>query len=700
MINNNTATSAATSVPATSKASITVITPKATKPSAMLPAISQFAGGSFGGAGRNGGITVAAGAAGGPGNGGSGGSPLRVAAYCRVSTDTEEQSTSFNGQVNAYTSLINSNPEWILAEIYADDGITGTSAQKRPKFMQMIQDCEAGKIDLILTKSISRFARNTLECLSYVRHLNSLGTHIIFENNGIDTRANYSEMLLTILAAFAQEESRSISENTKWGIRKRFEVGEARWSRIYGYDKGYVVNPQEAAVVQKIFNLYEHGMSTNEIGAWLTAHHIKSPGGTDKWSQQTICHMLMNEKYTGDLKLQKYYTEDHISHNTVKNDDVIPSFRVDKHHTPIVSRKQFNRVDAIMKMRTRQHHKIDKLNSNSNGGANGGNGSSGSSENLGWNDQYPLGDKVICPYCKNKLYQKGIDIHRKYTQAWCCERGGNPCGNFVIRSPYVEDGLLKAYEMLGKKALNAKLRKLEGKLQSEQTKLQRLLQQQEERLLQADGKADDSKPDDNVADKPDVKAEERAAEIQSKIKALTVQKRAAEVMLKIKEKTPAFKRVDFWWVDELVDHIEFGNHSVSERELMRQRALTEARRSLLQSTDNDNDDDHSDDGGLVEFAANSDEAADKPVIGSDDNNTVAENAEVAGLEVMDDRVIRIFWKCGIVSTVSSGINTDEDAPRHLAEMLNKSRKGNSKKANSKKADGGKSGNKKSNGKKQ
>ena len=496
---------------------------------------------------------MAAGASGGGANGGgsgSGGSPLRVAAYCRVSTDTEEQSTSFNGQVNAYTSLINSNPDWTLAEIYADDGITGTSAQKRPKFMQMIQDCEAGKIDLILTKSISRFARNTLECLSYVRHLNSLGTHIIFENNGIDTRANYSEMLLTILAAFAQEESRSISENTKWGIRKRFEVGEARWSRIYGYDKGYVVNPQEAAVVQKIFNLYEHGMSTNEIGNWLTAHHIKSPGGTDKWSQQTICHMLMNEKYTGDLKLQKYYTEDHISHNTVKNDDVIPSFRIDKHHTPIVSRKQFNRVDAIMKMRTRQHHKIEKLN-NANNSAGGNGGSGGGSENLGWNDQYPLGDKVICPYCKNKLYQKGIDIHRKYTQAWCCERGGNPCGNFVIRSPYVEDGLLKAYEMLGKKALNAKLRKLEGKLQSEQAKLQQLLEQQADSHQTTDGKPNDSKPEDSQTDEKRAdKMEERLAEIQSKIKALTLQKRAAEVMLKIKEKTPAFKRVDFWWVDE------------------------------------------------------------------------------------------------------------------------------------------------------
>ncbi len=162
---------------------------------------------------------------------------LRVCGYARVSTETDEQKTSFDSQDKYYTQLIQANPDWEFAGVYADYGITGTSADKRPEFLRMVKDCEDGKINLILTKSISRFARNTLQCLTYVRHLNNLGVHIIFESNNIDTRSAFSEMLLTVLAAFAQEESRSISENTIWGIRKRFEEGVTRWCRLYGYEK-------------------------------------------------------------------------------------------------------------------------------------------------------------------------------------------------------------------------------------------------------------------------------------------------------------------------------------------------------------------------------------------------------------------------------------------------------------------------------
>ncbi len=162
---------------------------------------------------------------------------LKVAAYCRVSTDRDEQKNSFEGQVKTYSTKIRANPDWEYVGIYADEGITGTSAEKRPEFMRMVRDAEEGKINLIITKSISRFARNTLECITFVRHLNNLGVHLIFENNSIDTRTKFSEMVLTILAAFAQEESRSISENTIWGIRKRFEEGEVRWNPLYGYEK-------------------------------------------------------------------------------------------------------------------------------------------------------------------------------------------------------------------------------------------------------------------------------------------------------------------------------------------------------------------------------------------------------------------------------------------------------------------------------
>ena len=185
---------------------------------------------------------------------------LRVAAYCRVSTDSDEQKGSFDSQVETYTRMIEANSQWQFAGIYADEGVTGTSAEKRPQFMKMIRDCDDGKVDLIITKSISRFARNIVECLTYVRHLNGIGVNIVFESSRIDTRQKYSEMLLTVLAAFAQEESRSISENTIWGIRKRFEEGVAKWTHLYGYEKKgdveYIIVPEQAKIVRKIFNMY------------------------------------------------------------------------------------------------------------------------------------------------------------------------------------------------------------------------------------------------------------------------------------------------------------------------------------------------------------------------------------------------------------------------------------------------------------
>ena len=256
---------------------------------------------------------------------------IRVAAYCRVSTDTEDQKTSFDAQVKHYTELIGSNLEWELAGIFADEGITGTSAAKRPEFQRMLKECEEGKIDLVLTKSISRFARNTLECLTYVRHMNNLGVHIVFESNNIDTRTAFSEMILTVLAAFAQEESRSISQNTSWGIRKRFEEGVTRWCRLYGYEKTskgeYQIVPEQAAVVQKIFDLYEHGESIQGICRYLASFGIKSPTGEPKWTNSAVHTLLVNERYTGDILLQKFLTEDHLSHKVVKNDSTeVPIF--------------------------------------------------------------------------------------------------------------------------------------------------------------------------------------------------------------------------------------------------------------------------------------------------------------------------------------------------------------------------------------
>lgn len=366
----------------------------------------------------------------------------RVAAYCRVSTDMEEQQGSFEGQVKTYTALIRSHADWELAGIYADEGFSGTNAAGRPQFLRMIKDCEEGKIDLIITKSISRFARNTLECLTYVRHLQNLGVNILFENNNIDTRTAFSEMLLTILAAFAQEESRSISENTKWGIRKRFENGISRWCRLYGYtsEKGvdYTIVPEQAAVVQKIFSLYEHGENIGNIKEYLEKNNIPSPEGKETWERPVILRILKNERYAGDILLQKYLTTDHISHRAVKNACTeVPAYYIENHHTPIINRKTFDRVQKILEMQ-------------SIGTASG--------RRSGKCIQYPFGGLLRCPDCGQPLHQRAVYVQtcRNRTQGWCCEVGEDACRGFVIRSQFVEEAVLEAYRRVDIKAVERK----------------------------------------------------------------------------------------------------------------------------------------------------------------------------------------------------------------------------------------------------
>ena len=288
---------------------------------------------------------------------------LRVAAYARVSHETEMD--SFDSQVQYYTAFIEEHPEWKLAGIYADPMTSGTSTQKRPGFLRMIQDCEAGKIDLILCKSISRFARNTMDTLAYVRRVRNAGTDILFESNHVDTRDACSEMMLTVWAAFAQEESRSISENTKWGIRKRFEEGTARWCRIYGYQKTedgreYVVVPEEAETVRLIFRLCDQGKSMEQIRRDLGTKGIRSPKGNTNWTRSSIHKVLKNEKYAGDLRMQKFYTENHLNHRAVRNDGTaVKSYYIRNHHAPIVSREIFERVQVVLEMKSASRKERD-----------------------------------------------------------------------------------------------------------------------------------------------------------------------------------------------------------------------------------------------------------------------------------------------------------------------------------------------------
>ncbi len=242
-----------------------------------------------------------------------------MAAYCRVSTDQAEQLSSYEAQVNDYTSYINNHPDYEMAGIYADEGISGTNTKKREQFNKMVEDCKAGKIDMIITKSISRFARNTLDTLNYVGMLKELGIGIIFEKENISTLDSKGEVLLTRLSSLAQTESRSISENSTWGIRRRFEQGKVivNHTKFMGYDKdesgNLIINEKQAKVVRRIYADYLNGKGTNRIAYELENGGIPNWNGKAKWYEGSIRKMLSNEKYKGEALLQKTYTVDFLS---------------------------------------------------------------------------------------------------------------------------------------------------------------------------------------------------------------------------------------------------------------------------------------------------------------------------------------------------------------------------------------------------
>ena len=276
--------------------------------------------------------------------------PKRVAAYCRVSTDREEQEHSFETQKAMYTEMIMMKPTWQMAGIYADEGITGTVAKKRPGFMKMIEDCRKGKIDMIVTKSVSRFSRNNLDCLMYVRELKQLGIPIIFEKEGINTIQVSSELLLTLFGALSQAESESISMNVKLGIRQSLKNGNVRFSykTFLGYRKGAdgqpEIVPEQADIVRRIYNDFLAGATYLEIAKQLTDENVPTMGGGNRWFSERIKSILKNEKYKGDALLQKTYITDPISKRVKKNNGELPMYYVENSHPAIIERRIFDRV--------------------------------------------------------------------------------------------------------------------------------------------------------------------------------------------------------------------------------------------------------------------------------------------------------------------------------------------------------------------
>lgn len=274
----------------------------------------------------------------------------KVAGYARVSTDQDEQLTSYEAQVNYYTNYITKNPEWEFVGLYADEGISGTSTTHRSGFRQMIDDALAGKIDLIITKSVSRFARNTVDSLTTIRKLKEHHVECYFEKENIWTFDGKGELLLTIMSSIAQEESRSISENVTWGHRKRMQDGKVSlpYSNFLGYKKGAdglpEIVPEEAETVRFIYRSFLEGMTPYNISKALMEREILSPGGKKKWCASTVQSILKNEKYKGSAILQKQYTVDYLTKKTRKNEGQLPKYYIEESHEAIISPEEYELV--------------------------------------------------------------------------------------------------------------------------------------------------------------------------------------------------------------------------------------------------------------------------------------------------------------------------------------------------------------------
>lgn len=284
---------------------------------------------------------------------------LVVSPYVRVSTDDEEQINSYDSQIKYYTKYIQDNPDWILGDIYADEGISGTQVNKREDFQRMIKDALDGKIDLIITKSISRFARNTVDTLKHVRLLKNNDIAVYFEKENINTLTMDGEVLLTILSSLAQQESESISKNVKMGVKMKMKRGEiGAGAECYGYDysketKKLTINKEEAEIVKYIFKRYSEGAGGRVISNELTERNIPTPSGAKAWNSTTILRMVQNEKYIGDVLLGKWYTVDPITQRTIRNFGEQEQYYVENHHEGIIDRDLFDKVQEIKNKRAK-----------------------------------------------------------------------------------------------------------------------------------------------------------------------------------------------------------------------------------------------------------------------------------------------------------------------------------------------------------
>lgn len=359
---------------------------------------------------------------------------LRVAAYCRVSTDDEEQLTSYEAQQNYYTDYIMKNRDWTLAGIFADEGITGTSARKRPEFLRMIRLCKQKKIDIILTKSISRFARNTVDCLNYIRVLKELGIAVIFEKENINTLESDSEILITMMGAFAQAESESISANVRWGKRQAMREGKAsiQYKKLYGFCRGEdgepEIIPEQAEVVIDIYKQYLRGASLRMIKDSLEEKHVPNAAGDDKWTITAIRSILTNEKYCGDVLLQKTFISDCINRKVIKNTGQLPMYLIQNHHQGIVTRDIYDSVQTEMARRNASRSPSKK------------NVPTGMAS---YPSKYALSERLICGECGTLYRRCTWSKNGKKRVVWRCVSRLDYGKRYCHQSPTVDEEVLQ-----------------------------------------------------------------------------------------------------------------------------------------------------------------------------------------------------------------------------------------------------------------
>ena len=357
----------------------------------------------------------------------------RVAAYCRVSTDSEEQLNSYEAQKSYYTQKIEDSPDWEMAGIYADEGITGTSLKKRTEFKKMITACKRGHIDLIITKSLSRFARNTVDCLETVRLLKANGIGVYFEKENINTLTESSEFLITLFSGFAQAESESLSKNVAWGKAKSAEAGKVtfQYKKMLGYRRGAdgqpEIVPEEAEVIKRIYHRYLDGCTLGQIKRELDEDKVPTAQGVDSWSPAIIHNILTNEKYIGDALLQKTYITDCISKKVKKNQGERAMYYVENNHPAIISREVFDQVRNEMTRRSSKRKVLQK---------------SGKTELGKYSGKYALTELLVCGECGSPYKRVTWARNGKKRIVWRCvsrlEFGTKYCHN----SPTLDESKL------------------------------------------------------------------------------------------------------------------------------------------------------------------------------------------------------------------------------------------------------------------